>query len=269
MAIVPNNSLYSQTNGQKKLWLVIGGLVVMTVIVAVAVGVLYFTREQTDEQQPSVDNAQPVPTVAVTPTVGLVVEVAPTQVQQVVLVITSPTPTVTPSPTEAPAVTATSSAAVVERIATATRAPTSTPTNTPRPFIPTATPTPAGVSVDGWIEPIAPDENFYLPADGLTFQWKWHENKGCQPPPDGYGFEIRVWRDVSTDFPKGAMNAKEEKVNITCDAASGIYSFTIGNVKKVPGVSNADFGRFKWDIAIVQLEPYAPVFASQPRIFYY
>ena len=270
MAIVPNNSVYSQSNGQRKLWLIVGGLVLMTILVAVVVGVLYFTREQPDEQ-PVIANEPLAPTVAVTPTVGLVVEAAPTQAQQVVLVITSPTPTSTPLPTDTPVVAETENADVVERIATATRAPTFTPTSTatPRPFIPTATPTPDEVNVDGWIEPVAPDENFYLPADGLTFQWRWHENKRCQQPPDGYGFEIRVWRDVSTEFPKGAMNAKEEKVNVTCDATSGVYTFTIGNIKKVPGVSNAEFGRFKWDIAIVQLDPYTPVIASQPRIFYY
>ncbi|HRV93404.1 MAG TPA: hypothetical protein P5526_14685 [Anaerolineae bacterium] len=267
MAIIPSNSVdpKSVPGGTGKLVLLLGGIAFVVAAVLVVAGVFYFSRTQAAD--PAVDTPQSTPTTLIaTPTVGLVVESAPTEAPQVVMIVTSPTPTVTP--TNPPVVTETAGSSEVVRSPTATRAPTSTPTSTPRPFRPTPTAT-AGVTVDGWIEPITPDENFYLPADGLTFQWKWHDNKACQSPPDGYGFEIRIWRDVSTDFPKGAMNARDEKPNISCDPESGLYTFTIGNVKKVPGVQNAEFGRFRWDIAIVQLDPYAPVITSPSRIFYY
>lgn len=267
MAIIPGNSVNpkSFSGGTAKLVLLVGGLALVVAVALVVAGVFYFTR--TPAVDPVVEAPQPTPTTLISaPTVGLVVESAPTPTPQVVLIITSPTPTVTP--THPPVVTEAAGSFAVERAPTATRAPTSTPTPTPRPFRPTATATP-GVTLDGWIEPVSPDENFYLPANGLIFQWKWHDNKGCQPPPDGYGFEIRVWRDVSTDFPQGAMNARDEKPHITCDPVSGVYSFTVGNVKKVPGVQNSEFGRFRWDIAIVQLDPYAPIISSPSRVFYY
>ena len=269
MAIIPNNSVKpnSHFNGQKKLALLLGGLALLLVIAVAVVATLYFTRTQVTE--PTTENPQLSPTSVEATAVSLVVEATSTQAPQMVLIVTSPTPTITPTPIDSPAVVESSDVVELERAATATRAPTSTPTPTPRPFRPTATPTPAGGNIDGWIELISPAENFYLPADGLIFQWKWHENKGCQQPLDGYGFEVRVWRDVSTDFPQGAMNAKEEKVNITCDPKDGVYTFSIGNIKKVPGVHNAKDGRFKWDIAIVQLDPYTPIITSQSRIFYY
>lgn len=267
MTIIPNNPVnpkpFSGSTG--KLVLLLGGLALVVAVLLVAVGVIYYTRQGADE--PSVEAPQLTPTLlSATPTVGLVLEAAPTDAQQMVLIITSPTPTVTP--TNPPVVTEAAGRVEVERQPTATRAPTLTPTATLRPFHPSPTPT-AGVTLDGWIEPISPDENFYLPADGLIFQWKWHDNKSCQQPPDGYGFEIRIWRDVSTDFPQGAMNARDEKLNISCDPKNEVYTFSVGNVKKVPGVQNAEFGRFRWDIAIVQLDPYAPVITSPSRIFYY
>ncbi|MCB0168880.1 MAG: hypothetical protein KDI79_31925 [Anaerolineae bacterium] len=270
MAIIPGNSVNpkSISGGAGKLVLLLGGLALVVAAGLVAAGVFYFTRERTAD--PVVDASQPTATpVVATPTVGLVIESAPTEAPQVVLIVTSPTPTITP--TKPPVEAEVAGSVAVKRDPTATRAPTSTPTATAtlRPFRPPTATATAGATLDGWIEPVSPDENFYLPADGLTFQWQWHDNKGCQQPPDGYGFEIRVWRDVSTDFPQGAMNARDEKPNITCDPKSGVYTFSVGNVKKVPGIQNSEFGRFRWDIAIVQLDPYAPVITSPSRVFYY
>ena len=62
------------------------------------------------------------------------------------------------------------------------------PTATRRP---TLTPTPVSrrsrvARGDGTIELIAPDDNIQISGGTIEFKWKWHQNKGCLPPPDGY-----------------------------------------------------------------------------------
>ena len=87
--------------------------------------------------------------------------------------------------------------------------------------MPTGTPTPtavpqkrqeaAVVTVDGSIELISPQNDIHVPENEMAFEWIWHENKGCEQPPDGYAFEIRIWRDNDFSGPMGAMDAQGQK----------------------------------------------------------
>lgn len=167
-----------------------------------------------------------------------------------------------PSATVTPTVTLATATREAPPSPTVTRAPTNTPTRVPRAATPSST-------IEGSsIELIAPTNDTQLPSQTVQFQWRWRENKGCTQPPDGFAFEIRVWRDNNIDPPQGAMDAKAEKLNIQCDSTTGIRSFTIGNIKSVPGFQNTTEGRFRWDVALVRVDPYQPVITTQHYTFF-
>lgn len=232
----------------KKLILLLAGLGALGGGLLIGLGLVLFFSQTT-----------PTP-VAVKPT--------PTQIQAATL---APTPTIladivivasaTPvAPKMTPRTQATDS---LSKPPTATRVPTGTPT-------PTATPQRRqGAAVDGSLELIGPPDDSHIPTDEIEFKWKWRENKGCEQPPDGYAFEIRIWRNNDSASPMGAMDAQAQKQNITCDPGSGIRTFTIGRVKSVPGVEGLKSGRFRWDVTLVQLNPYNPVITTQYRTFFY
>lgn len=119
MAIIPSNSVdpKSVPGGTGKLVLLLGGIAFVVAAVLVVAGVFYFSRTQAAD--PAVETPQSTPTTLIaTPTVGLVVESAPTEAPQVVMIVTSPTPTVTP--TNPPVVTETAGSSEVVRSPTAT-----------------------------------------------------------------------------------------------------------------------------------------------------
>lgn len=190
----------------------------------------------------------------------------------------SPTPSMTPRPEET-----TASGGMVVIVSTPTLLPTATPpaqasdslnkpptvtrapTNTPRPVLrPSNTPT---LSIEGAIELLAPTDDIQV-GDTVEFRWRWQGHSSCVQPPEGYAFEIRVWPDNNTDPPMGAMNAGEQKPNIRCDSGSGIYSFSIAKIQDVPGFRGLSEGRFRWDVALVQLNPYNPIRSPAYRTFY-
>jgi hypothetical protein len=115
---------------------------------------------------------------------------------------------------------------------------------------------------------VDPGNEIQLADDTVVFRWRWLENKGCSQPPDGYGFEIRIWPDNTFAPPEGAMNAAAEKLNIHCDQNTGVRSFTLGNIKDAPAFKASKEGRFRWDVALVRLEPYEIVITTQHRTFF-
>jgi hypothetical protein len=152
---------------------------------------------------------------------------------------------------------------VIDRQPTATRQPTLTPT----PVVVKKQPT--AVTVDGRIELVMPEDNFQLTGEAVEFGWKWLDNKGCEQPPEGYAFEIRVWQDRDFAPPMGAMDAQIQKPNIQCNPATGLRTFTIDRIKSVPGAAGLDSARLRWDVALVQVAPYNPVITTWPRIIFY
>lgn len=178
----------------------------------------------------------------------------------------SVTPETTTSTNVLPSATSTHSPA-----ATSTLAKVPSPTSTPKPTRTTAaesTPTPAPTStpsVDTTSRIFA--LNADVAGDQIEFQWRWDDNS-CTPPPDGYGFEVRFWPDRSGINPLGAMDAANEQGRISC--SSGTFKYRVMQVSLTPGVrmSNGDH-RFKWDVALVQLDPYKVVkFSSANTIIF-
>jgi hypothetical protein len=240
------------TNGQsstKKILLLMAGLGAVGAIVLIGLGfVLFFaqtaaTPAAVEPAPTDTPTASPPPA---TPTVlaGVVVMASATPVP--------PTNTPPAQDTDTPG-----------KPPTATRRPTGTPTPT------TAPPRRQGVTVDGSVELIWPEPDSHVSPNQVEFRWRWLADKGCEQPPAGYAFEIRVWRDNDVSGPMGAMDAGLQKQNIGCDPASGIRTFTIGQISTVPGAEGQSSGRLRWDVALVQLEPYKPVITTQYRTFFY
>jgi hypothetical protein len=228
---------------QRNLLLILAGLGVLVALGLIGLGLYFWPINQ---EQPGVVTS---PTATATP--------APTATPAkpgVVVIVATPSPAPTPTSTSQIGDT-------IPKQPTITRAPTNTPTTIPQNI--TRVPAP-----DGSIELIAPEDNIQLSSDTVEFRWRWRENKGCAQPPDGYAFEIRVWRDNNIDSPKGAMDAQAEKLNVRCDPNTGIRSFTIGQIRAVPGFERTREGRFRWDVALVILNPYTPHLTTQYRTFY-
>jgi len=241
----------SQSPDQKKWLLLLAGAGILAAIGLIVLGLFVFISRNTLS---SVATTTPTPTI----TPEAVAE-TPTSLAGVIIVA-SLTPTVIDT-----SVNEASDTAAAAQLPTATRIPTNTPT--PQVLAPPRPPT--AVIVDGAIELITPADNIQLTSDTVEFTWKWHQNKGCQPPPEGYAFEIRVWFDSNSAAPMGAMDAKLEKPNIRCDPNTGTHAFTIGKVRDVPGARGLQGGRFRWDVTLVQLDPYQPIVITPYRIFFY
>jgi hypothetical protein len=237
----------SRPSGPKILVLLLAGVGILIALVLIGLGIYLWARTN---QAAGVPTLAPTSTVTATPAAE-----QPTPLPGVVIVV----PTRTATPTPLPAAQSSDS---VSLLATVTRAPENTPT--PPALRPQRT---EQVAVDGIIELVAPDDNIQI-GDTVEFKWRWLENKGCAEPPDGYAFEIRVWRDNNAAGPRGAMDAKAQKQNISCDSPTGIRSFTISGIKTVPGFEGSTEGRFRWDVALVQLEPYEPKISPPYRIFF-
>jgi hypothetical protein len=233
--------------GRKMLLLLIAGVGLLIALALMGLGVFFWLR--TD----SAGVASTTPPL-LTPTGTLAVDQLAARPQVVIVVSTA---TARPIATSA----ASQSNDSLPLAPTVTRAVVDPPTP---PFLPQKT---KPVAVDGTIELIAPDNNIQV-DDTVAFEWRWLEDKGCTQPPEGYAFEIRVWRDNDAAGPRGAMDAKAQKQNISCDPGREIYSFTISRIKTVPGFEGSTEGRFRWDVALVQLEPYQPKISAPYRVFF-
>jgi hypothetical protein len=229
---------------KKVLLLLLAGAGILVALALIALGIYFWSRGR---------QLATVTTPTSTPTATPAIE-QPTALPGVVVIV----PTRTSTPTATPAGQMGDS---FDLMATVTRAPTDTPTPIP------PRPRTREVSVDGTLELIAPDDNIQI-GDTVEFKWQWLADKGCEQPPEGYAFEIRVWRDNNSASPQGAMDARTQKQNITCDPTTGIRGLTIGRIKSVPGFENSTEGRFRWDVALVKLDPYTPVITTQYRTFF-
>ncbi len=218
------------------------------------------------------------------------------------ITLPAPTPTSTPvpiiTPTSHPVNTPYASFTVPPHLPTKTPRPatptpyTITPTYTPDAgisativlsaasaeaiFLPTSTPPPAppagvllvGGPVKGDIELIELPASLQFNQDTLRVEFKWvWKDKGCQPPPEGQGFEVRVWPERSGFGPLGVMDAADQDA-IFCDEKSGVRMFEVGNLRSAPGVMAVDGGPFRWDVALVQLDPYTVLNVAPSRAFY-
>lgn len=228
----------------KNLLLLLAGVGMFLAIGLIGLGI-FFMRNRQDE--PAAATTPPTATATLAPATPVVLPSV-----TIVEPSTTPAPTDTPLPQQGDS---------LPKPPTSTRAPTNTPTPVPRIAAPS-------IKIDSPIELIAPANDIQLPNQTVQFQWRWLENDACVQPPDGYAFEIRVWRDNNIDGPQGAMDAKTEKQNIQCDPTTGLRSFTIGNIKSVPGFQNTREGRFRWDVALVKLDPYQPVVTPQFFTFF-
>jgi hypothetical protein len=247
-----HNMTESGSSQSKKLLLVLAGLGILLALGLIGLGMaLFFT-------------SKPATVGATTPTAtGTPTEIPPTPtVMAGIVIMPSEIPTAAPASGETSK--AQGSSDTLNRQPTATRQPTLTPT-----AVAVVKRQPTSVTVDGRIELVIPADNIQVSPDSIAFGWKWLDNKGCEPTPDGYAFEIRIWQDTDFSPPMGAMDALVQKPNISCDPATGIRTFTIGQIRTVPGVAGQNKGRFRWDVALVQLTPYNPVITTQYRTFFY
>lgn len=152
--------------------------------------------------------------------------------------------------------------------------PTLTPTPTVTPlYIPQPPPRPAGN-----ITLLAPASGAVFGADvgPVEFKWSWDGPllaDKCQPA-EGYGFEIRIG-SLDPGLPLlGAMDAVKDQEKVGCDREAGAFNFTVQDIKQAPGIKATyvdNFrwdGRFRWDVALVSLNPYLPpTAASAPETF--
>jgi hypothetical protein len=239
----------AQPSFPRKWLLLLAGVGLLAAIGLIALGLFIFVSRN------ALSALASTPTVTATATTKPVTE-TPTPLAGVVIVV-SATPTAVDTPVNQAGDTSL-------RLPTATRLPTNTPTP-----VRVQPPRNNEITLDGTIELLAPTDNIQMTSDAVEFKWLWHENKGCQQPPEGYAFEIRVWPDNDTTAPMGAMDARLEKPQISCDPNTGIRSFTIGKLRDVPGARNLQAGRLRWDVALVQVEPYQPIITTQYRTFFY
>jgi len=133
---------------------------------------------------------------------------------------------------------------------------------------PTPTPTPFRVaSTGGKIDLIEPQNAQTLPdgVEKVEFRWRWSEAAACELPPQGYGFELRIWADF---IPMGAMgNAAENQSQIFCDPGSGLFSHQVPNINLTPAVKENGGGDYRWDVVLARLEPYSLTLLSEARVF--
>jgi len=154
-----------------------------------------------------------------------------------------------------------------------TPTPTATPFSLPPTIAPPTTAAVAGQAVTasgleqnfGVIGLIGPDQDFSYPASvgGTEFKWQW--SGGCFLP-ENRGFQIRIHAAMTGTIPLGVMDVTKEQQYVGC-GGDGTYSFTVNNLKGTPGVKQTHIGKFLWDVAYIQLDPYLELTTSGPRLF--
>lgn len=101
---------------------------------------------------------------------------------------------------------------------------------------------------------------------GLEFKWRWLNGKSCQPP-EGFGYELRIWPAVTGYGPMGVTDAVANQQDFYCDPQSNVASYRVEDIKGTPGVTAISSGKFLWDVAFIQLDPYNVVLSSGPQLF--
>ena len=142
--------------------------------------------------------------------------------------------------------------------------------------VPTLTPVPQVTlpcpcdEVSGEILLIQMDNGVTVPLADENFEvkWRWTGAPGCELPPPGYGFEVRVWPNRPEFAPMGAMgDATQSQAAIYCDPANGQRSYLVQNYKNAPGIKVAGAGEFRWDVILFKADPYTEVLMSEQRTF--
>jgi len=213
-----------------------------------------------------------------------------------------PTPTQTDTATPTPPSQVAVNVTVVYPSPTATDTPTVTITPTPSPLptdpppppptdTPTSTPTvtPAQIAVvsvssSPQVPPTAtpefvgeilleePIHNLLMPVKvrDFEFKWYWTGRNDCILPTE-YAFEVRIWPPAGS--PMAAMDAIAERDKIYCDPVSGLWSYTVPNLKDAPGpmsvaVETAATGPYLWNVALMRTYPVIEAAATaSPRSF--
>jgi hypothetical protein len=138
----------------------------------------------------------------------------------------------------------------------------------------TATQPASALPVQGSITLLAPENNAVLPsnANQLEFKWLWQGSDmklaRCEKL-DGFGFEVRIMPARDGFGFLGAMDAakNQEDMFFGCDPESGVHTYLVTYLKDKPGVKAGEAGKFLWDVALVQLNPYKPIITPMPRLF--
>jgi hypothetical protein len=124
--------------------------------------------------------------------------------------------------------------------------------------------------VVGFITLEEPKPDLIMPVQVRDFEFKWRYSEGCNLPNE-YAFELRIWPPAGQ--PMGAMDAIAQRDQVYCDPVSGLYSYTVPNLKDAPGpmsvaVETAATGPFLWNVALLRTYPaIVPVATSDARIF--
>ncbi len=195
---------------------------------------------------------------------------------EVTVILPTPTPTATalPLPTATPVPATETPAPELPPTPTLTPIGGSSPINPTPTAVPPLEPITSTASITptvSWefsgINLLEPPDSFGLPAETIAAEFKWQWGQGCEPLPEGQGFEVRVWPDLPGYSPMGVMDAAANQKDVACEPKSGTRSYRVSSLRDAAGVKQTGFGRFRWDVALVQLQPYAPLTASGSRVF--
>ncbi|RME98816.1 MAG: hypothetical protein D6768_16415, partial [Chloroflexi bacterium] len=211
-------------------------------------------------------NTAPVTTTTLTSTVPISSTTNPAQSPQL-----TGTPAITPPNTINPAdgftpdspPLATPAAVVTQAVTPApalTETTTATQTVTTENTLTATTSLPQPASPVGPFVLLEPFQGFVLQPgiNELEFKWRWAGKKNCQPP-EGFGYELRIWPAVTGYGPMGVTDAVANQQAFFCDAKSNVASYRVDDLKGTPGVSAMGAGKYLWDVAYIQLDPYTVV----------
>lgn len=139
------------------------------------------------------------------------------------------------------------------------------------PPLPTAPPIPRTDGVGGVISLEALENNYQVlqSEKKLQFKWFWGVDRTCRRPPTGYGFELRIWPELFDQPPLGAMgDALIAQDSIFCDNGSWNYqTFEINQILGIQQGLPKGIGRYRWDVVLVQFEPYQIIVQPESRAF--
>lgn len=223
-------------------------------LAAVEVTVVYLA-DQTKTAVATTPTSSPTPTA--TEILPIVDAVSPTSAMPVTdTPAFRPTTTLTPTNTVTPAPLSATSALTSPQTSVTANAPTGSP--------------PGQQTPDGSITLLELPNNLLLPADvgRVEFKWLWNEVSVCTPPPEGVGFEVRIWPDLPGYGPVGVADAAGTQDKVICDPKSGTRSYEVGDLRNTPGVRAGGSGQFRWEVALIQLTaPFTQVAVSESRVF--
>lgn len=138
----------------------------------------------------------------------------------------------------------------------------------PPPASPTAEQSVANIYTGLTLVSPSPEMKFPVNIQAVEFQWKWDAKPQCGAPPNAYGFLIQIWRkDDGT--PLGAMDAATDRLYIFCNPDTGIYNYKLNDLRDAPGVGRRELGvgKFYWNVAYVELNPFKIISQSAPNTF--